>query len=42
MAKNIRPLSRQELLSPAVTDVDAFTALRYIRHRETVPPLPQP
>lgn len=35
-----KPVTRQELLGLAVTDADAFTAMRYLRHRETVPSLP--
>lgn len=35
------PLSRQELMQLLVTDADAFTALRYLRHRENVPALPE-
>ncbi len=41
MDKKIRPISRQDVLKLAVTDIDPFTALRYIRHRETVPRLPE-
>lgn len=40
-AKRARPLSRQEILSLAVTDADAFTTLRYLRHREQVPAIPE-
>ena len=36
-----KPLSRQELLPLLVTDADAFTVQRYIRHREAVPTLPE-
>ena len=35
-----RPVSRQEIEKLLVTDADAFTALRYLRHRELVPSLP--
>ncbi|MFH1621197.1 MAG: VWA domain-containing protein [Patescibacteria group bacterium] len=34
------PIARQELQKLLVTDADAFTALRYLRHRENVPSLP--
>lgn len=37
----VKPLNRQELMSLLVTDADAFTAVRYLRHRETVPRLPE-
>ena len=40
MAEKLKPVTRQEILDLAVTDVDAFTALRYLRHRETVPTIP--
>ena len=40
MAEKPKPVTRQEVLDLAVTDVDAFTALRYLRHRETVPTIP--
>lgn len=33
------PLTRQELLAQAVTDLDAFTALGYLRQREEAPKL---
>lgn len=39
MATKVRPVTRQELLSLAVTDVDPFGAQRYLRHREAVPSL---
>jgi uncharacterized protein with von Willebrand factor type A (vWA) domain len=35
-----KPVTRKEVLDLAVTDADAFTAMRYLRHRETVPSLP--
>lgn len=35
-----KAVTRQEILSLAVTDVDPFGAQRYLRHRETVPSLP--
>ena len=35
----VKPLSRPELQKLLVTDADAFTALRYLRHRESVPAL---
>lgn len=37
MKEKVRPLSRQELQALAVTDADAFTANRFLRHRETTP-----
>ena len=40
MADKPRPVTRQEVLDLAVTDVDAFMALRYLRHREIVPAIP--
>ncbi len=40
MVNRPRTVTRQELLALAVTDADAFTALRYLRHRENVPSLP--
>lgn len=39
MAK-VRPLSRPELQKLLVTDADAFTAIRYLRHRESIPAIP--
>lgn len=39
MANRPKLVTRQDLLALAVTDVDAFTALRYLRHRENVPSL---
>jgi uncharacterized protein with von Willebrand factor type A (vWA) domain len=36
-----KPLSREELLPLLVTDADAFTVQRYLRHREVVPRLPE-
>jgi uncharacterized protein with von Willebrand factor type A (vWA) domain len=41
MVVKVRPLSRQEILSLAVTDADAFTANRFLRHREVVPAIPE-
>ncbi|OGC49898.1 hypothetical protein A2716_00870 [candidate division WWE3 bacterium RIFCSPHIGHO2_01_FULL_40_23] len=41
MATRPRPVTRQEVLALAVTDADAFTALRYLRHRENVPSIPE-
>lgn len=40
MPVKVKPLTRQELLALAVTDADAFTATRFLRHRETVPAIP--
>lgn len=40
MNAKIKPLRRQEIENLLVTDADAFTVLRYLRHRETVPTLP--
>ena len=34
-----KPLNRQELQRLLVTDADAFTQLRFLRHRENVPAL---
>ena len=34
-----KPLTWQEVSNLLVTDADAFTALRYLRHRESVPAL---
>ncbi len=39
--KKIRPISHREVLKLAVTDIDPFTALRYVRYRENVPRLPE-
>lgn len=39
MEPKVKPLSRQEIEKLLVTDADAFTTLRYLRHRETVPTL---
>ncbi len=39
--KKLKSLSRQELQKLLVSDADAFTALRYLRHREAVPVLPE-
>lgn len=36
----VKPLSRPELQKLLVTDADAFTAIRYLRHRESVPAIP--
>ncbi len=33
-------VTRSDLMKLAVTDADAFTAMRYLRHRENVPSLP--
>ncbi len=41
MAVKVKPLTRQEILSLAVTDADAFTAQRFLRHREAVPTIPE-
>ena len=38
--KKVKPLSRQDVMHLAVTDADAFTALRFLRHRETTPSIP--
>lgn len=35
--KKVRPLSRQDVMHLAVTDVDAFTANRFLRHRGSTP-----
>lgn len=40
MTNKVQPLRRDEILSLAVTQADAFTALRHLRHRETVPAIP--
>ena len=37
MTVKVKPLSRQEILSLAVTDADAFTANRFLLHRDAVP-----
>jgi len=37
----VKPFNRQELMPLLVTDADAFSAVRYLRHRETVPRLPE-
>ncbi len=39
--KKVRPLTRQEVLPLAVTDADGFTALRFLRHRENTPSIPE-
>lgn len=39
MEKAVKPLSRQELQKLLVTDADAFTAFRFLRHREHIPAL---
>jgi len=36
-----KPVTRQDVMRLAVTDADAFTALRYLRHRESVPAIPE-
>lgn len=36
-----KPLTRREVLDLAVTDADAFTALRYLRNRDSIPALPE-
>lgn len=41
MPRKAKPLARQELQKLLVTDADAFTALRYLRHREAVSALPE-
>lgn len=40
MEVKAKPLTRQEIMSLAVTDADAFTAIRFLRHRENVPSIP--
>jgi len=40
MSKKAKPVTRQDLLNLAVTDADAFQALRFLRHRETIPSIP--
>lgn len=40
MAQKPKLVTRQDLQSLAVTDVDAFTTHRYLRHRETAPSIP--
>lgn len=40
MPTKAKPIVRQQLEKLLVTDADAFTALRYLRHRESVPTLP--
>lgn len=40
-AANVKPIDRAKLHGQMVTDADAFTALRYLRHREAVPALPE-
>lgn len=39
--KKVKPLSRKEVEKLLVTDADAFMVNRYLRHRETVPQLPE-
>ncbi|MDD4901365.1 MAG: hypothetical protein PHS62_04695 [Patescibacteria group bacterium] len=39
MNTKVSPLTRQELQKLLVTDADAFTALRFLRHRERTPAL---
>jgi len=41
MMAKVKPVTRQQLLELAVTDVDPFGAQRYLRHREAVPTLPE-
>lgn len=41
MARLPKPLQRGQLLQKVVTDVDAFTAVRYLRQRDSVPALPE-
>lgn len=41
MAQKAKPLRRQDIESLLVTDADAFTTLRYLRHREDVPAIPE-
>jgi uncharacterized protein with von Willebrand factor type A (vWA) domain len=41
MAERPRPVTREKILKLAVTGQDAFSALRYLRHRESVPRLPE-
>ncbi|MEI6238148.1 MAG: VWA domain-containing protein [bacterium] len=36
----VKPLSRQDVMHLAVTDADAFTANRFLRHRESTPSIP--
>jgi len=40
MSTKAKPVTRQYLLNLAVTDADAFQALRFLRHRETIPSIP--
>ena len=39
MQTKVKPITRQELQKLLVTDADAFTALRFLRHRERTPAL---
>ncbi len=39
METKVSPLTRQELQKLLITDADAFTALRFLRHRERTPAL---
>lgn len=39
--RRVQPLTRHEVMPLLVTDADAFTVLRYLRHREAVPALPE-
>lgn len=39
METKVKPLYRQDIEKLLATDADAFTVLRYLRHRETVPSL---
>lgn len=41
MAQKVKPMRRQELEKLLVTDADAFTALRYLRHRDQIPAIPE-
>lgn len=41
MTQKTPPLERRRLLEQVVTQTDAFTALRYLRHREGVPAIPE-
>lgn len=41
MNQKAPPIDRRQLLEQAVTQSDAFTALRYLRHREVVPAIPE-
>ncbi|MCD6399238.1 hypothetical protein J7L85_00440 [candidate division WOR-3 bacterium] len=39
--QKVKPVNRQNLMNSAVTQADAFTALRYTRHRENTPAIPE-